>query len=467
MSFIAKNPLSLPKVKTRPHVPADGTRGLFPKEDGWYDINSDGVVTKISTARSADYYIGSWNTPESGGCDFICRDEDGSRFNDIIDIIMADMEDNPAKKGAKIIVRNGTYYQNNDINITQKCIMDFEKEFDISSEGSGYNCNIRASSCIFNGFKVYSDVYIYGANNIFDSCWFANKVYIGGDFAFKITEDNSFRFCIFNDEVQNGYAPADRESHITADRSSFNGCSFDNKLLLACKEVIVKNCHFNSPNYGMEFNGKLPQYLIGHFSGNSMCAGEVFNTPLYDSVTSNFVAVDIVCSKDDFDICAVDGIYKVIYQDNPCFGIISSDKTNDLRWHTIWAPHLNMMLTKTTNLTTGELISDYKNSFIASKCVQTVTIKADKWEAENVIDNNGNVIGVRYGQRVVVENATITPNSKVDLQISSEQAVIFRDKSLAFVAENDDGVVTIYCVGDIPKNDYTMQVTVSEVIVNG
>lgn len=99
--------------------------------------------------------------------------------------------------------------------------------------------------------------------------------------------------------------------------------------------------------------------------------------------------------------------------------------------------------------------------------IQSVTIKANKWVEEDVLDAGGNVIGSRFGQVVTVENATITPNSKVDLQISSEQAIIFRNKSLAFVAENDDGIVTIYCVGDKPQNDYTMQVTVTEVFVNG
>ena len=92
---------------------------------------------------------------------------------------------------------------------------------------------------------------------------------------------------------------------------------------------------------------------------------------------------------------------------------------------------------------------------------------ADNWEAENVEDNNGNIIGSRYGQQVNVNNAVITPNSKVDLQISSEQMVIFYEKDLAFVAENEEGVVTIYCIGNIPENNYTIQVTVTEVAIDG
>ena len=89
----------------------------------------------------------------------------------------------------------------------------------------------------------------------------------------------------------------------------------------------------------------------------------------------------------------------------------------------------------------------------------------DNWTPEDVRDVNGNIIGTRYGQVVTVENANITPNSKVDLQLSSEQMVIFYEKDLAFVAENEDGKVTVYCIGQIPQNDYKLQATVTEVVV--
>lgn len=90
----------------------------------------------------------------------------------------------------------------------------------------------------------------------------------------------------------------------------------------------------------------------------------------------------------------------------------------------------------------------------------------NNWTPENVVDADDNIIGVRYGQVVDVINANITPNSKVDLQLSSEQMVIFYEKDLAFVAENEDCKVTVYCIGQIPQNDYKIQVTVTEVIVS-
>lgn len=90
----------------------------------------------------------------------------------------------------------------------------------------------------------------------------------------------------------------------------------------------------------------------------------------------------------------------------------------------------------------------------------------DNWEPEDVTDDTGKVIGVRYIQVVNVNNAVITPNSLVELQITSEQMVIFYEKSLAFVAENENGVVTVVCVGQVPENNYTLQAVVTEVVTN-
>lgn len=66
-----------------------------------------------------------------------------------------------------------------------------------------------------------------------------------------------------------------------------------------------------------------------------------------------------------------------------------------------------------------------------------------------------------YSQVVNVEGVTV--NSQVDLTPSVEQLAIFYQKDLGFVTENDNGVVTVYAIGDKPTNDYTIQVTITEV----
>jgi hypothetical protein len=73
----------------------------------------------------------------------------------------------------------------------------------------------------------------------------------------------------------------------------------------------------------------------------------------------------------------------------------------------------------------------------------------------------------RYYQVVTVQNAVITSNSKVDLLPDARQLSIFHEKDLAFVAENEDGVVKVYCVGQVPQNPYDINVTVTEVVSNG
>lgn len=65
----------------------------------------------------------------------------------------------------------------------------------------------------------------------------------------------------------------------------------------------------------------------------------------------------------------------------------------------------------------------------------------------------------------VVEVAGATKNSQVDLTPSVEQLAIFHNKDLAFVTENEDGVVTVYAIGQKPALDYTIQVTITEVSV--
>lgn len=80
-----------------------------------------------------------------------------------------------------------------------------------------------------------------------------------------------------------------------------------------------------------------------------------------------------------------------------------------------------------------------------------VTLAASGWSgAENI-----------FSQIVTIEG--VTANTQVDLTPSVEQLAIFYEKDLSFVTENDNGVVTVYAIGQKPQNDYTIQVTLTEV----
>lgn len=82
-----------------------------------------------------------------------------------------------------------------------------------------------------------------------------------------------------------------------------------------------------------------------------------------------------------------------------------------------------------------------------------VVLPADGWKgAQNL-----------YSQVVAVDGVSL--NSMVNLQPSVEQLQEFHDLDLAFTTVNEDGVVTVYVVGEMPKADYTIQATVVEVIM--
>lgn len=91
------------------------------------------------------------------------------------------------------------------------------------------------------------------------------------------------------------------------------------------------------------------------------------------------------------------------------------------------------------------------SSLVLPPRIVSITLLASAW-----IGGAGH-----FGQVVDVEG--VTENSKVDLQPSVEQLAIFHSKDIAFSTVNEDGVITVHVIGDKPTNDYTMQVTITEV----
>lgn len=83
--------------------------------------------------------------------------------------------------------------------------------------------------------------------------------------------------------------------------------------------------------------------------------------------------------------------------------------------------------------------------------IVSVALPASAWVGDNNL----------YSQVVAIDG--ITKNSQVNLTPSLEQLVIFYEKDITFVTENDGGVVTVYVIGQKPANDYTIQANVVEV----
>lgn len=96
----------------------------------------------------------------------------------------------------------------------------------------------------------------------------------------------------------------------------------------------------------------------------------------------------------------------------------------------------------------GKRYSIYSGSSIR---LSEVTLLASAWTGTSS----------PYSQVVAIDG--VTSNTKVDLQPSVEQLETWHEKDLAFTTENNDGVITVYAIGDKPANDYTVQVTLMEV----
>lgn len=105
-------------------------------------------------------------------------------------------------------------------------------------------------------------------------------------------------------------------------------------------------------------------------------------------------------------------------------------------------------LTETDKMQIVELIKDI---ILQVNKISSVTLPSDKWQ------------GTASPYSQVVEILGATANSKIDLNPTIEQLNIFHEKDIAFVVANSGGVITVYCIGQKPANDYTMQVSITEV----
>lgn len=93
-----------------------------------------------------------------------------------------------------------------------------------------------------------------------------------------------------------------------------------------------------------------------------------------------------------------------------------------------------------------------KKALSLANRLTTVTLSAARW------------VGTSSPYSQVVNIEGITKNSKVDLNCTLEQLNVFHDKDIAFVTENNNGIITVYCIGQKPTNDYTLQAIVTEVL---
>ena len=93
--------------------------------------------------------------------------------------------------------------------------------------------------------------------------------------------------------------------------------------------------------------------------------------------------------------------------------------------------------------------------------IKNVISQANKISAVSLLSNAWVGEASPYTQVVDIQGATA--NSKIDLNPTVEQLNIFHEKDITFVVGNNNGVITVYCIGQKPANDYTIQVSITEV----
>ena len=85
--------------------------------------------------------------------------------------------------------------------------------------------------------------------------------------------------------------------------------------------------------------------------------------------------------------------------------------------------------------------------------IRTILLPADGW-----VGNNS-----PFSQVVAIED--VTENSKVDLQLTTDILSYLSDEEISLTISNNSGVVTVYALNAKPEIDITIQVSITEVII--
>lgn len=88
--------------------------------------------------------------------------------------------------------------------------------------------------------------------------------------------------------------------------------------------------------------------------------------------------------------------------------------------------------------------------------IASITLPESGWQQH---------LNMYHQQTVTVTGATVTANSKVDLQPSPFQtAALIENGTQALMVENNSGVLTAYAFGTAPDSTFTIQCTVTEMV---
>lgn len=152
-----------------------------------------------------------------------------------------------------------------------------------------------------------------------------------------------------------------------------------------------------------------------------------------------------------FNVTDADEIYAHIVGNGQ--GTPSNAHTLDWNGNAWFAGDVYVGSTSGTNKDAGsvKLVTETELQSIMPK-VTNISMPAANW------------VGSANPWSQVVTINGVTANSKVDLQPAAAQIVEMQDNDIALMAENNDGVVTVYAIGSKPAVDYTIQALITEVV---
>jgi hypothetical protein len=130
----------------------------------------------------------------------------------------------------------------------------------------------------------------------------------------------------------------------------------------------------------------------------------------------------------------------------------AADATNDTHKVGVCVKNYELKKLDAKYLPDNIATTEYVNSIAASKPkITTVTLPAANWTgATNP-----------WSQEVTING--ITPNSKIDPQLTALQIVELQNEEITLMFQNDKGVATAWAIGNKPTEDYTIQVLLTEV----
>lgn len=245
----------------------------------------------------------------------------------------------------------------------------------------------------------------------------------------------------------------------------------DLKTRLFLNESELKTLVAQGDHNSERFTFEIPRYIERH--DMTLCNRiEIYyiniNSSTKETSQDVYIVDDMQVSPDDTNVVIFSWLLSnnaTKYNGNLSFVIKFKCITNDVvdyQWSTLIYSKV-------------QVCSSYDH---AEQVITVYTDVLEKWKQELIDDMKQNTTSARIGEvrltangwignaspySQVVNVAGVTENSQVDLTPSVTQLSAFWEKDLAFVTENVGGVVTVYAIGQKPTNDYTIQVTITEV----